>query len=72
MASPRFLLAFLLPLLAPNFISCSPVQDPEKVVQEVHEYVSLSLSYYFYYIWVVFDAAPVLFYNILSAIMTTG
>ncbi|GFY91489.1 pectin lyase-like superfamily protein [Actinidia rufa] len=37
MAIPILLVAFLLPLLAPNFISCSPVQDPGKIVQEVHE-----------------------------------
>ncbi|PSS26921.1 Pectate lyase [Actinidia chinensis var. chinensis] len=42
MAIPILLVAFLLPLLAPNFISCSPVQDPEKIVQEVHDQINNS------------------------------
>ena len=38
MAIPLSVLLFLLPLLSPTFISSSPVQDPELVVEEVHKY----------------------------------
>ena len=36
MAIPLISLSILLLILAPSFISCLPVQDPELVVEEVH------------------------------------
>nr|CAN71915.1 hypothetical protein VITISV_007917 [Vitis vinifera] len=42
MAIPLSVLLFLLPLLSPTFISSSPVQDPELVVEEVHKRINAS------------------------------
>ncbi|KAJ9708719.1 hypothetical protein PVL29_000640 [Vitis rotundifolia] len=42
MAIPLSVLLFLLPLLSPTFISSSPVQDPELVVEEVHKSINAS------------------------------
>lgn len=46
MAIP-LLLWLLLCLLAPTFISSSPVQDPELVVEEVHKYIFIEKPHFF-------------------------
>lgn len=45
MAIP-LLLWLLLCLLAPTFISSSPVQDPELVVEEVHKYIFIEKPHF--------------------------